>query len=61
MIITDDLVKGFIDRLERQGYTKDYIDGALEGMSWVIEFYQTMRSLEKTREKLIREEHNVST
>lgn len=59
MELKHDVVKEFIDRLERQGYSHEYVDGALEGMSFVLEFYQTMIKLQNVKQKLLKEEHNV--
>ncbi len=55
------VVKEFLDRLERQGKTDEYIDGVLEGMSFVLEFYQTMLKLNKIKSRLIEEERNVTS
>lgn len=52
-----EVVKEYIERLERQGHTDEYVDGALDGMSFVLEFYQTMLKLNKAKERLLREEH----
>jgi len=58
--IDSDIVQEFIARLERQGHTDDFIDGALEGMSFVLEFYAGMVQLYRRQKELIRKEYNVS-
>ena len=60
LVITDELVKGLIDRLERQGQSKEYVDGVLEGVSWTLELYRSLVSIEKNKEKWIRQEHDVA-
>lgn len=60
LVITDELVKGLIDRLERQGYSKEYVDGALEGVSWTVELYFMMHNISRSRKKWIKEEEHVS-
>lgn len=50
-----------MDRLEREGKSKDYIDGTLEGMSFVLEHYMSMKKLEAMKERIIEEEFYGST
>jgi len=59
--MTDILVKEFMDRLERNGHSDEYIDGALEGMSFAIEWLRGLHMLELNKNKYMREEWNVKT
>lgn len=56
-----EVVKEFIEKLERRGQSKDYVDGALEGMSFVLEFYQSMVALNKMKYRLLKEEQDVTS
>jgi len=58
--IDSDIAQEYIERLERQGRSEDYINGVLEGMSFVLEFYAGMVQLYRRQKELIRKEHNVS-
>jgi hypothetical protein len=59
--IDSEIAQEFIERLERQGKSDEYIGGVLEGMSFVLEFYAGMVQLYRRQKELIKEEHNVST
>lgn len=52
-----EVVKEYIERLERQGHTTEYVDGVLDGMSFVLEFYQTMIKLNNMKERLLKAEY----
>lgn len=55
------VVDEYINKLERDGNSEEYIRGVLTGMSFVLEFYQTMVKLNARKSELIKKEHNVST
>lgn len=58
--ITSEMAQEYIARLEREGKSKDYVDGSLDGMSFVLEFLQSMMKLSEIRKELIRKEHGSS-
>lgn len=60
-VIGPDMIKEFMDKLERDGKSKDYVDGMLEGMSFVLEFYLGAVTLRGKIDQLIKEEYNVPT
>ena len=59
--IDSDIAQEFIERLERRGKSDEYIDGVLEGMSFVLEFYAGMQQLYRRQKELVKEEHHVTT
>lgn len=60
-IIGPEIIQEFITKLERDGKSKDYVDGMLEGMSFVLEFYLGVAKLSAIKDRLMKEEYSVST
>lgn len=56
-----ELIEEFVLKLENQGHTEDYIDGALHGYQFAHEFYLTLVTLSNNKEKYIKQEWNVKT
>ncbi len=54
------LVEEFITKLESRGYSKEYVDGSLEGMSFAIEALRSLVILEQNKARYIREEHSAT-
>jgi hypothetical protein len=57
--IGPEMLEEFQAQLAREGHSEDFIDGALEGIIFVLEFYITCVTLQSNKNKLLRGEYNV--
>lgn len=59
--LSSELVDEYLKRLERDGHTREYGDGALDGISFTLEFLQAMIHLRENKSRFMKEEQNVKT